>query len=188
MAVVDEIPKSRITLKYPTEVNGKKVKKELPFRMMVMGDFSLGMSKDRQTDFDAREARQLDGKNLDKTIKDMGIRLNLTVENKIDPSNEGEFNVEIPVDSVKSFNPANIAEAVPKIKSLNLMKKLLVELQSMSDNNKSFRRKLNEILKSDEMTSDLKAQLASLENYTLPKAIESGIIEGEVVKTDEEEA
>lgn len=168
MAVVDEIPKSRITLQYPTEVNGKKVKKELPFRMMVMGDFSLGKSKDRQVDFDMREVRQLDGKNLDKTIADMGINLNFTVENKIDPSNAGELEVNIPVKNVKSFNPASVAESVPKIKSLNLMKQLLVELQSTTDNNKSFRRKLNEILKSSDRIKELKETLTMLENYQLP--------------------
>ncbi len=186
MAIVDEIPKSRITLKYPVEINGKKVKKELPFRMMVVGDFSLGKSKDRQVDFDARDVRQLDGKNLDATIKDMGISINLNVKNKIDPSNAGDIDVSIPVTSVKSFNPASVAESVPKIKSLNLMKKLLQELQSMTDNNKSFRRKLNEVLKSEEMAKELKGQLNTLDNYTLSAGAESNAVEGEVIRGGEQ--
>ncbi|GGF95458.1 MULTISPECIES: type VI secretion system contractile sheath small subunit [Cysteiniphilum] len=186
MAVVDEIPKSRITLKYPVEINGKKVKKELPFRMLVMGDFSLGKSKDRQIDFDAREVRQLDGKNLDKTIKDMGITLNLNVENKVDPSNEGSIDVNIPIENIKSFNPTSVAQSVPKIKALNLMKTLLIELQAMSDNNKAFRRKLNDILKAHESANELKSNLNALENYTLPKAEVANVIEGEIDSTAKE--
>jgi type VI secretion system protein ImpB len=170
MAVVDDIPKSRITLQYPTEVNGKKVKKELPFRMMVMGDFSLGKSKDRKVDFDAREARQLDGTNLDKTIEDMGINLSFSVENKINPDDESELKVSLPITGMKSFNPASVAESVPKIKSLNLMKKLLMELQSTTDNNKSFRRKLNEVLKSEKNLVELKKTLSLMTNYKLPSS------------------
>jgi len=174
MAVVDDIPKSRITLQYPTEVNGKKVKKELPFRMMVMGDFSLGKSKDRKVDFDAREARQLDGTNLDKTIEDMGINLSFSVENKINPADESELKVNLPITGMKSFNPASVAESVPKIKSLNLMKKLLVELQSTTDNNKAFRRKLNEVLKSEKNLVELKKTLSLMTNYKLPSSSLSG--------------
>lgn len=167
MPIVNEIPKSRITLKYPTEINGKPVKKELPFRVLVLGDFSLGRSKDRDIELDKREPRSLDNKNFAATIKDMSINLDLQVDNKIDPQNHPELNVDIPIENMKSFNPASIAEAVPKIRSLNLLKKLLLELQAVSDNNKSFRRKLNEILKNTEQVSELNDKLSYRNNYKL---------------------
>lgn len=167
MPIVNEIPKSRITLKYPTKIDGKKVKKELPFRLLVLGDFSLGKSKDRALELDKRETRSLDKKNLNATIEDMEINLNLQVDNKIDPQNQPGLNVNIPIKNMKSLNPANIAEVVPKIKSLNLLKKLLLELQAISDNNKSFRRKLNEILKNMEQVSELNDKLSYRNNYKL---------------------
>ena len=52
MAIQDEIPKSRLTLKYKTEVEGEAEDMSLPLRMLVTGDFSLGNSKDRKVDLD----------------------------------------------------------------------------------------------------------------------------------------
>jgi type VI secretion system protein ImpB len=51
MGVNDEIPKSRITLTYKTEVQGEPAVVDLPFRLLVLGDFSGGSSKDRQVDY-----------------------------------------------------------------------------------------------------------------------------------------
>ena len=48
MPVQDEVPKSRITLTYKTDVDGEPAVVDLPLRLMVLGDFSNGSSKDRQ--------------------------------------------------------------------------------------------------------------------------------------------
>ena len=53
MAIQDEIPKSRLTLRYKTEVNGQPEDVQLPLRMAVAGDFSGGSSKDRAVDLEA---------------------------------------------------------------------------------------------------------------------------------------
>ena len=71
MAVQDELPQSRITLKYRTTINGEEEEINLPKRSLVMGD--LGSSKDRKADLDQRELRSITGRgNLDELMKDMG--------------------------------------------------------------------------------------------------------------------
>ena len=50
MAIQDEIPKSRLTLRYKTEVSGQPEDLTLPMRLLVTGDYSLGTSKDRKVD------------------------------------------------------------------------------------------------------------------------------------------
>ena len=85
MSIQDEIPKSRLTLTYKTEVNGAEADVNLPLRMALLGDFSGGTSKDRKLDLDERRVRNLDGTNTDAVMKDMGITLDLSVENKVDP-------------------------------------------------------------------------------------------------------
>ena len=42
MAIQDDIPRSRITLKYRTTIEGEPADVELPLRFLVMGDFSRG--------------------------------------------------------------------------------------------------------------------------------------------------
>ncbi|HEX2580272.1 MAG TPA: type VI secretion system contractile sheath small subunit, partial [Rhabdochlamydiaceae bacterium] len=66
MAVQDETPKSRITLTYKTEVQGEPAVVDLPFRILALGDFSGGSSKDRQIDLEERGLRSLDGKNTNQ--------------------------------------------------------------------------------------------------------------------------
>ena len=82
MAIQDEIPKSRLTLKYKTEVEGQPEDLSLPMRLMVNGDFSLGNSKDRKLDLEERRIRNMDGTNTDAVMKDMDIGLNFSVANK----------------------------------------------------------------------------------------------------------
>ena len=168
MAVIDEIPKSRITIKYETEINGEKVQREIPLRLMVMGNLSAGTSHDSQIDLAERKVRELDGKNLDATMKDMNIRLCYSVTNRINPEQEPTMDVEIPIDSMKSFNPAQIAEKVPQIKSLLILKQLIKELETTADNNKVFRQHLGEILSNPEILESIKSQLPKVDNYTLP--------------------
>ena len=61
MSIQDEIPKSRLTLKYKTEVNGQPEDVNLPLRLAILGDFSGGTSKDRKLDLDERRMRQGQG-------------------------------------------------------------------------------------------------------------------------------
>ena len=97
MAINDEIPKSRITLTYRTNVNGERAEKALPLRLLLMGNFSGGTSTDSKKDLDQRQIRNLDGKNLDQVMRDMNMRLSFQVPNRIDPSNSGQLAVELPI-------------------------------------------------------------------------------------------
>ncbi|UDQ98169.1 type VI secretion system contractile sheath small subunit [Lentisphaerota bacterium WC36G] len=168
MAVVDEIPKSRITIKYETEINGEKVQREIPLRIMVLGDLSAGTSDDSKIDLSERKVRELDGKNLDATMKDMNMSLDYSVTNRINPGIEPELKVSIPIENMKSFNPATIAENVPQIKSLLILKQLLKELETTADNNKQFRKNLGEILANKDAFETIRGQLPQVTNYQLP--------------------
>ena len=94
-------------------------------RFLLMGDLSQGTSTDRAQDLDARQIRLLDGSNLNAVIKDMGMEVKLEVPNRVD--GDGSLDVSIPVESMKSFDPLHVAQAVPKLEGLLLVKKLLLE-------------------------------------------------------------
>ena len=169
MAIQDEIPKSRLTLKYKTEVNGEPEDIDLPMRFLVNGDFSLGTSKDRKVDLDERRLRSLDGKNTDEVMKDVGIGLNIVVDNKIDPDTAGEeLEVKLDLDSMKSLSPASIATKVPKVKSALLLKKLLMEVMSSVDNKKEFRKLLNDLMSDKDAVAKLLEELKDYEGLKLP--------------------
>jgi len=169
MAIQDEIPKSRLTLKYKTEVNGEPEDVDLPMRFLVTGDFSLGTSKDRKVDLDERRLRAMDGSNTDDVMKDMNMGLKFVVDNKIDPDTSGEeLEVDLSLEAMKSFSPADIANKIPKIKSILLLKKLLLETMSSVDNKKDFRKLLNDLLANPEAVNKLLEELKGYEGLKLP--------------------
>lgn len=170
MAIQDEIPKSRLTLKYKTEVSGQAEDVVLPLRLMVTNDFSLGTSKDRKIDLELRRNRNMDGKNTDSVMKDMEMRLKFAVENKIDPDKSEEMQIDIPIDSMKSFSPDQVAQHVPKVRSLLLLKELLIEVVSNVDNRREFRKLLNDLMGNQEALTKLKEELKGYESLKLPSA------------------
>lgn len=169
MAVNDEIPKSRLTLTYRTAVQGQAKEVTLPFRLLIAGDLSGGTSLDRQLDLDQRDIRNLDGTNLDNVMADMNMSVKFSVPNKIDPERGGEeLKVELPVTSMKSFQPAEIARNVPKIRALLLLRKLLLEVQGNLDNRKEFRKLVRALATNEEAVKQLLAQLPGYENFKVP--------------------
>lgn len=170
MAIQDEIPKSRLTLRYKTEVNGQPEDLTLPLRLMVSGDFSLGTSADRKLDLEERRMRNLDGKNTDSVMKDMGMTLSFAVNNKIDPDREEDLQVSIPIDSMKSFSPDKVAEHVPKLKGMLVFKELLQEMISNVDNRKEFRKLLEELMSKPEDLEKIMADFKDFQGFKLPSA------------------
>lgn len=170
MAITDDIPKSRLTLTYRTEVRGEKEDVQLPFRLLVLGDFSHGTSKDAHTDLDRRAIRTLDGTNLNSVMEDMGISMSFTVANRIDPEKAEEINVELPVRSMKSFLPAQVAQSIPKVRALLLLKKLLLEVQGNLDNRKEFRKLLRAMANDRASVKALVSELNGFENFKVPSS------------------
>lgn len=185
MAIQDELPRSRITLTYRTTISGEPETVKLPLRLLILGDFSGGTSADRrekdangqdklangkpvEIDLEARRMRSVNGSNLDNLMKDMRMTLDLTdkVENHIDG---GKLEAKLPIDKMKSFHPDEIAQHVPKLKGLLLLRKLLAEMQSMIDNRKDLRNAIYEIFKDEAKRNALKdAVKVSHKSLVLP--------------------
>jgi len=135
---------------YRTTINGQEEDVNLPFRALVLGDFSLGSSKDRKADLEDRKARTLDGSNLNELMKAMEMSIEFDVDDKTTPGVEGKLQVKLPVENMKSFHPDQIIQHVPRLKALVLLRKLLLEMQSDIENRKDLWRTLNEIYANSE--------------------------------------
>lgn len=169
MPVQDEVPKTRLTLTYKTEVNGAPGTVDLPFRLLVMGDFSDGSSKDRSVDLEERRIRSFNGSNSNEILKDMEIELNLEVKNKITPQIEDNLKIKLSIDKLNSFNPEEIAKKVPQIQSLLLIKELLKELQSTAANRKEFNTLLKKLYSQKVSFQQLKEKLKEFAVYQIPQ-------------------
>lgn len=168
MSIQEQLPKSRITLTYRTTINGEQETVNLPLRLLMLGDFSLGSSEDRKLDLDARKLRSVNGKNLDELMRDMKMSLRFQVPNRINPDVEADLDVELPVERMKSFHPDEIVNHVPKLKALRLLKKLLMEMQSSIDNQKALRNLVYELFSNKDALKAVLAELKEYESLRLP--------------------
>jgi type VI secretion system protein ImpB len=174
MAIQDEIPKSRLTLRYTTEVNGTPEDVDLPLRLLVLGDFSQGNSADRNVDFEDRRVRNLDGTNLDEQMKDMKMSVSFAMPNRIDPESGDEIAVNIPVDGIKSLSPEGFGQHIPKVKGLLLLKRLLQEVEANVANSKEFRKLLSDLYSDEDAFKNLVEQLKGYDSFKLPEAGAAG--------------
>lgn len=173
MAAKDEIPRTRVQLSYRTEVDGEPAKVNLPLRLLVMGDFSGGTSKDRQMDLEDRKVRNLDGKNTSEIMKDMNFSADFTVPNKINPKNSRDMKVHLKFDHINAFSPKEIAKQVPQIRGLLMLKQLLLELQANIANKKELSALLNKLYADKEAYESVKEKLKQFSAYQLPIEEES---------------
>ncbi len=90
------------------------------------------------------------------------------MKNCIDPANAETLPVKLPVTSMKSFTPAEVARNVPKIRALLLLKKLLLEAQANIDNSKDFRKMLRALAGNEKAAEELKKELVGFEGFQLP--------------------
>lgn len=162
MPVQDEVPKSRITLTYKTDIDGEPAVVDLPFRLMIPADLSLGTSTDRKLDLEERAPRNLNGTNTNDIMRDMGISLNLVIDNKISPKTSESLRANLAIDSMQAFSPENVAKQVPQIRSLLLLKKLLEEIQSNIANKKEFAQLLNKLYSNQQALEKMKEELKTL--------------------------
>ncbi|KPD48944.1 type VI secretion protein, partial [Yersinia pestis subsp. microtus bv. Altaica] len=65
-------------------------------------------------------------------------------------------------NDMKDFEPENVARQIPQLRALLAMRNLLRDLKSNLLDNATFGRELENILKDDALSDELRAELAAL--------------------------
>jgi type VI secretion system protein ImpB len=153
-------PRVHITLDVQTDGN---VRKELPFVLGVMGDFSGDPRKPLQS-FADRGFVVVDRDNFDKVMERMTPGLSLKVDNKL--SDDGsQIAVDLAFEKMEDFEPAKIAAQVPQLKALMETRAKLRDLMSKADRSETLEKLLEQILQREDdrktVASDLGAATPS---------------------------
>lgn len=162
MAINKTLPQSRIMLNYDTSVEGKKKRKQIPYKLLIMGDLSKGLSKYAKEDFIKRKIVNAKG-TIDHLISDMDIVVETKVENCINPSKNPTLDVKIPLKKMRDFKPDSIVENVPQLKTLATLRDMLKSFMKDVDNNRALKDKLDQVL------SDKSSLESLLEEFSAAK-------------------
>ena len=139
-------PRERVNIVYRPATGDAQEEVELPLKLLVMGDFT-GKPDDRP--LEEREPINIDKDNFDEVLKAQGIGLNITVPNKISGEPDDEMSVDLTFESMKDFNPEEIAKKVPELNKLLELREALTALKGPLSNIPAFRKKIQELVKDE---------------------------------------
>ncbi|MHA6236041.1 type VI secretion system contractile sheath small subunit [Pseudomonas mohnii] len=154
----NEVPKARVNIKLDLHTGGAQKTVELPLKLMVMGDYSNGRE---QRPLSERTKVSINKNNFDSVLADFSPALKVSVENVL-ADDATDTSVELNFQSMKDFEPEQVARQIPQLRALLAMRNLLRDLKSNLLDNATFRYELERILKDDALSDELRAELAAL--------------------------
>lgn len=146
-----QAPKERINITYRPATNAKE-QKELPFRMAVLGDFTMRAD---DTALEDRKQIRVDKDNFNDVMRSQKLNLTVNVANKLTGKDGDEMGVKLNFATLKDFEPEAIARQVPELNQLLETREALAALKSPLANKRDFQKMLTEKIKDEETRKKL---------------------------------
>jgi type VI secretion system protein ImpB len=154
---LERVRKPRVHLTYEVETGGAAVKKELPFVVGVLGDFSGNPSQPLKPLKD-RKFVQIDRDNFNDVLASMSPELNLKVDNTL-AADGSQLAVQLKFASMEDFDPARIASQIEPLKKLLETRNKLSDLISKADRSTELEALLEQALQDPEALKKLSTEL-----------------------------
>jgi len=138
------VRKPRVHISYEVETEGAMVKRELPFVLGVMGDFSGDPTAPLKPLKDRRFV-QIDRDNFDQVLASMTPGLRFKVKNTL-KDDGSEFEVNLKFRSLEDFEPAAVVEQVEPLKRLLETRNRLRDLSTKADRSEELEAIIERVL------------------------------------------
>lgn len=145
-------PKERINISYKPATGNARESVELPFKLMVLGDF---LCRQDERIVEDREPVNVNNNNFDDVMKDANLHLNISVNNHLDQKDGSEINVDIDVKSLKDLEPDSLMKAVPELRRVYELRESLLALKGPLGNNPQMRRAIMAMVKDKDQRGKL---------------------------------
>ncbi len=141
---LERVRPARVSIAYEVETGGAIEKKELPFLMGVLGDFS-GQPSEPLPKLKERKFVEVTPDNFDDVLASMKPHLTFSVENKLsEDANAPKLAVDLNFRSMDDFSPDAVAKQVKPLRELLDLRTQLADLRGSLQTNE----KLDEVLQS----------------------------------------
>ena len=151
------VRKPRVHITYEVETNGAEVKRELPFVVGVMGDFS-GTPDRPLPALNEKKFTQIDRDNFNQVMADISPELNLKVDNTI-AGDGSQMAVNLKFNNMSDFDPAKVANQIEPLKRLLETRSRLNDLLSKVDRSAELESLLEGVLQDPDAMAKLQAEL-----------------------------
>lgn len=149
-------PRERVNIVYQADTGTAKHEKELPLKLMVMGDFT-GRTDD--TPLENRKPVSINRDNFDDVLASHRVSLSFSVDNRLGSTTDGELPVRIDVAAMKDFGPEAIARQVPELRRLLELREALTALKGPLGSIPAFRATLQDLVRNDEARAAILREL-----------------------------
>ena len=149
----------RVQMTYDVEIGDAIEKKELPFVVGVVGDFS-GQSEVEQKKLRDRNFVNVDNDNFDEVMKAVEPRAVFRVPNTLSDKG-GEFAVDLKFKSTEDFRPESVVQQVEPLRKLLEARTKLADLRNKLAGNEKLEDILSDVLSSTEKLGELSKQVKS---------------------------
>jgi type VI secretion system protein ImpB len=149
-------PKERVNIVYRPATGDAKEEVELPLKLLVVGDFT-GKADDRMVE--DRNPINIDKDNFNEVMKGQNLNVDVNVADKLSGDPDSELSLSLKFESIKDFNPENIAKNTPELNKLLELREALQALKGPMSNRPEFRKKIQEIVKDEAARGKLLKEL-----------------------------
>ena len=148
----------RVQLTYDVEIGDAIEKKELPFVVGVLGDFTGQPDPEKPLPkLKDRKFVQVDLDNIDDVMKGMAPKASYRVRNRLSPEG-GEFAVNLAFDKVEDFRPESVVQQVEPLRKLLEARQQLSNLVTYMDGKTGAEQLVERIMNDPELLKSLAAQ------------------------------
>jgi type VI secretion system protein ImpB len=155
---LSRVRKPRVHITYDVETNGAQVKKELPFVVGVMGDYS-GDNTAAKKALKERKFVQIDRDNFNDIMAKIEPAAELKVDDKLSGEDGKQMAVGLKFNSIEDFEPQNIVKQVEPLRKLLEARNKLRDLMSKADRSEELESLLEEVLKNADSIASLSGDL-----------------------------
>ena len=156
---LERVRPPRVSISYEVDTGGAIEKKELPFLMGVMGDFS-GQPTEPLPRLKERKFVEVTPDNFDDVLASMKPHLNFSVENKLSESADApKLGIDLNFRSMDDFAPDAVARQVKPLKELLDLRTQLSDLRGSLQTNEKLDEVLQATLGDAEKLNKLRGEL-----------------------------
>ena len=155
---LSRVRKPRVQITYDVETNGAEVKKELPFVVGVMGDYSGDNTANKKA-LKERKFVQIDRDNFNEILDKIEPTAEMKVADKLSGEDGKEMSVNLQFNSMEDFEPQNVVKQVEPLRQLLEARNKLRDLMSKADRSEELETVLEQILKNTDNITEISQQL-----------------------------
>jgi type VI secretion system protein ImpB len=136
-------PRERVNIVYKPATGDAQEEKALPFKMMVMGDFT-GRQDDRP--LEDRKPVNVDKDNFNDVMRSMKLNASFSAPNTLTGKEGEELAVKLKFETLKDMEPEAVAKQVPELQKLLELRDALTALKGPLGNLPEFRKKIQTLV------------------------------------------